>query len=174
MKRLSGLLIVLAACGGSDDRVDDFVGTWTYQAGGTSNIDCDNNALDMMEVLSGSFQLAAGTSSDLIQVPDANDACQPVRLDVSGGTANAQTGQSCMATVQTVTVTTTVNQYTLTLDSAGTTITLQGRASAVFSGAATATCTATLAGSATKTGARTAGEPSATWLDPLVRRAVAR
>jgi hypothetical protein len=179
MKRLFWLVIVLAACGGGDggDRVDAFIGTWTYQPGSNSTLDCDNNQFDMMEPLTGSVQFSAGTSSDLIEVPGANDTCAPVRLDVSGGTANAQAGQMCTSTVgtapNTLTVTVMLGMYTLALDSAGTTVTLQGRASVMFTGAATATCTSTAAGTATKTGARTAGEPGVTWIDSLVRRPVA-
>ena len=137
MKRLSWLVIVLAACG-SSDRVDDFIGTWTYQAGASSMLDCDNNLFDLSGPLTGSFQIARGTSSDLIGVPDADDTCPPVRMDVDGDRASAQAGQTCVETVgtapNTITVTGAVGTYTLTLDGAGTTITLDGRGSAMLTG----------------------------------------
>ncbi len=163
MKRLLGLVMILAACGGGDDRVDDFIGTWTYQAGASSNADCDNDQLDMMDQLTGSLQFAAGSMSDLIEVPGGEGACPPVRFDVDGGTATAQAGQSCTETIgtapNTVMVTLTYSTYTLTLDSAGTSATVSGRATASFTGAVTAMCTVTAAGSIAKASARTAGEP---------------
>jgi hypothetical protein len=173
MKRFAWLVIVLAACGG-DDRVDDFIGTWTYKAGSTAMIDCDNNQLDMTEQETDTFQFAAGTSSDLIEVAETSDACPPVRLDVSGSTASAQAGQSCTTTLgvapNIVTVTSSLTTYTATLDAAGTKITLQARASSMFTGPITATCTATITGSAMLTSARTAGDPRVLLFDSLVRR----
>jgi hypothetical protein len=166
--------MVLAACGGSDDRVDDFVGTWTYQAGSSATTDCDDDMLDSMDTPDSMLMLAAGTSSDLIEVPESGDTCPALRLDVDGGTAKAQSGQTCTETLgtapDTLTVMVTINSYTLTLDSAGTKLTLAGRASAMFTGALTATCTVTMNGTAMKGAARVAGEPRVMWTDALLRR----
>lgn len=169
MKRLAWLLIGIAACGG-DDRVDDFIGTWTYLAGSSATTDCDDNQFDSTEAQTGMFQFAAGTSSDLVEVAAADDVCPSLRLDVSGGTAKVQAGQSCTETLGTSTVMIAVDKYTGTLDSAGTKMTLAGQATMKITGAATVTCTITFAGSAMKAAARIADGPRTTWTDALVRR----
>jgi hypothetical protein len=133
-------------------------------------IDCDDNQRDRSVSLTGSFQIAAGTSSDLIEVISDPYICLPERLDVSGSVASAQVGQSCTygTPPDTETETTSIGTYTLTLDSVGTTVTLNARATtSIISGGLTVTCTITAAGTAMKTGARTTGEPGVRWIDPL-------
>lgn len=144
------LLLAAAACGGSDDRVDAFLGTWTYAAGSTSTVDCDNDAGDSTEMLTTTFSISSGTESDLIIVADGR--CAPLRFDVSGSTASLQAGQTCEIMDSGVTVSTTFNTGTATLDDAGTRITLDVNAAASVTGLITTTCTARVMGSATKTG----------------------
>jgi hypothetical protein len=162
MKRLCWVaLFVSAACGG-DDRTSEFIGTWMYLAGSTGTLDCADNQLDMTNTLTGTFQLAAGTSSDLVEVSDPGSACPPIRLDVSDGTASAQSGQSCTEMDSGITAMTTVNSYTVTLDSAGTKATFTGQAALTLTGAAMTTCTVMSTGSAMKVAAREGEVPTST------------
>ena len=103
MNRLAGLVFVLglAACG-TDSSADAFIGTWQYNAGSTATRDCPDNTLDLTTPLSGSFQLAAGTMSDLIEVPSSGDQCPAQKFDVKGKTATIVPGQTCMYTDNTV------------------------------------------------------------------------
>ncbi|HWO24865.1 MAG TPA: hypothetical protein VNO30_39255 [Kofleriaceae bacterium] len=173
MQRLAWIVAALAACGG-DDRVDDFVGSWTYQAGSITTLDCDNNNLDSMDMLTGTFMYTVGTSSDIIEPQAADEPCPALRLDVSGGTARAQSGQTCTQTVgvapNTATIMASITSLTATLDSAGTKLTVQGESTSTVTGGITASCTATINGTAMKVSARTAGELRATWADALAGR----
>lgn len=150
-----------------------------YLAGSTTTVDCGENALDSTETLTGTFMVAAGTTSDIVNVPEAGDSCAPLRLDVSGSVATAQSGQSCTSmqgtAPNTVTIVTTINSYSGTLDTAGTKVTFQGQAAGMVTGAVTTTCTATTTGSAMKVAARTASDgqypPDAALLHMLPREA---
>lgn len=161
MKRLIGLGLICAAaaCGGGgsgEDRVEAFIGSWTA-ASGMSTLDCDNNEFDSSEPLSGTTMFMAGTDSDLVEVnADATADCPAVKFNVSGSKASITGSKTCTDIGDGVTVVLTYSTYDLTLDSAGTSITINGNASLNVSGSVTATCTATLSGTATKGAAREA------------------
>jgi hypothetical protein len=155
--RLTSLMILLvAACGGSgsDDRVDEFIGTWTYNAGSTFTLDCQNDALDTTDTATGTFAFQTGTASDLILAPEPDDTCAPVRLDVSGDTATVQSGQSCMDTDTQNNITTTTNigvgSYKLNADGMMLTGMLNGNVT--ITGSFSTTCTFTSSLSGTKSG----------------------
>lgn len=153
MKRVVALALFAAACGGSDDRVDAFIGTWTYGDGSISNFDCDNNALDRMETIMDNLVFQAGADSDLIIMPDPDDTCPPTKLNVSGSVAKAEGNGTCTTMPGAgLTAMTTVQDATATLDDEGKAITITAHAAAVFSGSAQATCTLSITGNATKTG----------------------
>jgi len=143
--------------GGGDDPADKFIGTWTYNANSTTALDCQNNALDTTITETGTFQIAAGTSSDLIDVPDADDTCPPTRYDVNGNVATIQSGQTCMETKMTnggatYMINAALNTGTYTLSGDGMMVNGTSTAGLTFTGAIATTCTATLSMSATKTG----------------------
>lgn len=158
-----GLICTAVACGGGDggDRVDAFIGTWTYDmAATTSTLDCDDNSLDGTDMLMGTFMFKAGTSSDLEDVDsEATADCPALKFNVDGSKASAVAGQKCTQTDQGTTSVVMINSYTMTLDSAGTKGTIAGAASLAVTGGATINCTISLTGSATKAAARTADAP---------------
>lgn len=163
MKRLIGLGLICAAaaCGGGgsdggDDRVEAFIGSWAA-ASGTSALDCDNDEFDSSETLTGTTQLMAGTDSDLVEVnADATADCPAVKFNVSGSKASITGTKTCNDSGDGITVMGTFNNYDLTLDTAGTTLTISGSLALTISGSVTATCTATVNGTATKAAAREA------------------
>ena len=154
------LAFLLCACGGDDggnERAAEFIGTWMWSAGATITVDCDNDAGDSNEAETGTFEIQAGTSSDLVIVPDPSGSmasCPPVRYDVSGDTATAQAGQGCTyeedVGVGTLMIMGTLNSGTGTLNADGTTLMVNNQLSANVTGLLTTTCTAEQIGSAAK------------------------
>jgi hypothetical protein len=140
--------LALAAMAGSCSsssgakNTDNFVGTWTYQSG-TLNGACPGLPA-MMNTLTGqTFTLEKGTTSDLLFTLGT---CQ-VKLTVSGTTASADPGQSCMYTLPTfgavnVMITSWTNETT---NGQSMTTNASGTAQVVGN------CTVTLNGTATKT-----------------------
>jgi hypothetical protein len=152
MKQFLSLLVsVVAACGGaSGDGTDEFVGTWTYQAGSTSKIDCDNNQLDRTSTETGAFAVSEGSDSDLVvDQLDSDDPCPAMKFDVNEGVATATAGQTCTRTTSGTMINITDQTMRATLDDAGS-MTLSGTAKAAFSGTVTATCTLTITATAKK------------------------
>ncbi|MBL0213143.1 MAG: hypothetical protein IPQ07_04620 [Myxococcales bacterium] len=157
MKRTLGLLVFLAACGTNGSAADDFIGTWTYNAGSTSTLDCPDNSLDNTTMETGTFQIAEGTTSDFIVVPQSGDKCPAQKFDVSGKVATIVTGQVCMYTENTTNGTVMVSgayatgTYTLSADKK--TVSGSQTGSVTFTGsAATITCSVSGSVSATKVG----------------------
>ena len=151
MKQLASLLVFLVACGGgSGDGADEFVGTWTYQAGSTSKLDCDNNQLDRTSTETGSFSVAEGSDSDLVlDQLDASDPCPAMKFDVSEGVATAMAGQTCMQTTSGTTISITDQMMRATVDDTGT-MTITGSGKVAISGGVNTMCTLTITATATQ------------------------
>lgn len=157
MKRILGLLVLVAACGTDGNPGDDFIGTWTYNAGSTSTQDCPDNTLDSNAALTGSFQIAEGIDSDFIIVPSAGDKCPAQKFDVNGKVATILPGQTCMYTENTTSGAIMVSgayatgTYTLGADKKA--VTGQQAGSVTYSGAGgSITCTLSGTVSASKVG----------------------
>lgn len=145
--------MAMAGCGDGESASDAFIGTWTYNTGSTSNLDCPDNAFDNNDILSGSFQVAEGTMSDLISIPQSGDKCPAIRYDVNGKVATIQPSQTCMYTENGVMVNGAYGTGTFTLSADGKTATGSGTGSVILSGAAgSVTCSLTSSISATKAG----------------------
>lgn len=157
MKHLIGLGLLVALVGCSDDgggdRVDEFIGTWTYGATATNSLDCDDDRLDGTDPSTGTFMIAAGTMSDLVEA-DVGGDCPALRFDVSGSVATLQSGQTCMfsETDQGVTlnysISGTAGSYTLSAD--GMSVTGSTSATVMITGALTTTCAVSAMVAATK------------------------
>jgi len=150
-------VMAMAACGESEDPSEAFIGTWTYNAGSTTNTDCPDNQFDSVDPETGSFQITEGTASDLIVVPQAGDKCPAIRYDVNGNAATIQPSQTCMYTENTtggavmVSGAYTTGTYTLAADKKSATGT--GTGSVTLTGAGgTITCSVTITVAATKAG----------------------
>jgi hypothetical protein len=156
MRLTFALILMATACGGSgdDDRVDDFIGTWTYNTGSLFMLDCQNDALDSSDPATGTFAFQAGTESDLILAPDPDDTCAPARFDVSGDTASVQSGQSCTDTdtQNNITTMTSIGVGTYKLNADGSMLTGMLNGTVTISGSFSTSCTFTSSLSATKSG----------------------
>lgn len=97
MKRTLPLFLFLAACGTDGSAGEDFFGTWMYNAGSTSTVNCPGQAASTSPD-TGSFMVTEGTMSDLIVVPPAGDKCPPQKYDVNGNAATIVAAQVCMYT----------------------------------------------------------------------------
>jgi len=156
MKRALGLLLFLAACG-TDSTTSNFVGTWTYNPGSTVMRTCPDTTLNSTSMLTGSFQLADGTMSDIIAVPQSGDQCPAVKYDITGKVATIVAGQTCMYTQNTTSGTVmTMIAYatgTFTLGADNKSVTGAQAGSVTFTGAgSTQTCSFTGTLSAGKVG----------------------
>ncbi len=157
MKRILGLLVVLAACGTDGSAGDNFVGTWTYNAGSTTSIACPDPSFNSTDTQTGSFQIAEGTSSDLIVVPQSGDKCPAQKFDVNGKVATIVGGQTCMYTENTangaVMVSGAYATGTFTLGADNKTVSGSQTGSVTFTGSGgTITCSVTGSMSAAKVG----------------------
>ena len=157
MNRFLGLLVLVAACGTDGNPADDFIGTWTYNAGSTVTRDCTNNAFDANAALTGSFQIAEGIDSDFIVVPASTDKCPAQKFDVSGKIATIVPNQTCVYTDTSTNPSVMVNgayatgTYTLGADKKS--MTGQQAGSVMFSNATgSTTCTISGTVSAAKVG----------------------
>lgn len=140
----------LSGCGG-DDGSAAFIGTWQYGAGSTTTLTCTGTA-PRVSNNTGTFQLAAGTESDIIEVPDAGDTCAPTKFNISGSTATVVPGQSCTTMDAGRTTVASLSSYTLTLGADGKSLTLTANGSATVTGTTSVTCTISLMANATKVG----------------------
>lgn len=141
----------LAACSSGpalDPEVAVFVGRSTYQAGSQSVLNCSDDAFDRTDELTGTFQLAPGERSDLIEVVPPGSACRGVELDVESGVANALAGQTCTSMAAGLTTMSTLVKFTIALD--GDTLTLSGNFNVMLTGTASAVCTTTVTAMAVK------------------------
>lgn len=96
---------VIAGCG-MDDRatgssgesssaIDDYTGTWEWQEGSATDVNCPNDSSSVP--MSGTEELIEGTDGDLVFT---GDECT-WRYDVNGDTASLASGQSCEVEGQT-------------------------------------------------------------------------
>ena len=157
---LALLFLTITACGddggtGGDD-VASFIGAWTYNAGSTTTVDCQDNRFDSTDISTGTFQVTSGTMSDLIVVPEADDKCPAQRFDVVGNVASIQSGQTCMYTQMesglTFTFTGAYSMGTYTLSADKLMVSGSQSGSLMVSGAVTTTCSVSGSMSATKVG----------------------
>jgi hypothetical protein len=91
--------VALMGCGGGKT---DFVGTWSDT--GSESITCSNGTTKAGAV-GGNTVLVEGTDSDLVET--SSSGCN-IKMTVSGNTATAIAGQSCLSSGTTVTVTSDV------------------------------------------------------------------
>jgi hypothetical protein len=157
MKRTLALLVFLAACGTDGSPGDDFIGTWTYNAGSTTTRTCPDPTLSATDMDTGSFQIAEGTMSDLIAVPQSGDKCPAIKYDVNGKTATIVGGQTCMYTENTqngaIMVSGAYATGTFTLGADKKTMSGMATGSVTFTGSGgTITCSVTGSMSAVKAG----------------------
>lgn len=155
MKRLMGLSLVFAAAacggGGGDDRVEDFIGTWTYDASSVVKADCMGE-IDMNDLAGGTFTMEAGTSGDLqIKSDEPSTAdCPNPQFSVSGSTASVSNAR-CVQNDQGIMSTTNIASYKLVLDSAGTKVTISGNGTLeATDGTQSVNCTISITATATK------------------------
>jgi hypothetical protein len=152
-------LVLVAACGGDDggggddddgggDRTAEFIGTWTYNPGSQTVIDCENDIGDSTDDATGTFEVQAASGADVMAQITAD--CPPLKFDVSGSSATAQAGQTCMFSMSGADIMVNFTSGTASLDAAGTELTLSGAATANVTGVITTTCTVNANATATK------------------------
>jgi hypothetical protein len=144
MRAGSAMLIglMMAGCGGDDKKVDEvekFIGTWKYTSG-TIVTNCDGDSTT--ENASGNEVITRGSNSDLV----VSDSDCSNALDVSGTSANGDSGESCTTSGDGLTFVQTVESLVFSTDDGK-----LGHVSGTFNlvvsgGGATQTCTVTLTG----------------------------
>jgi hypothetical protein len=85
-----GALVACAVvgCGGSDDPVADFVGTWQPKSGAVV-LTCPSGSFS--DTVTSTSVFTRGTTAALVQ----SDGTCSILFDVAGSTATARTGQTC-------------------------------------------------------------------------------
>jgi len=148
-----GFSALVASCGSSSNgggtdgggiTANDFAGTWTYASGTLTPSNCSVLGIPIPPVdLSG--QSVTITATDTTHFKASAGSMCNVNFTVSGSTATAASGQTCVMAISGVNVTLNVSSYMLTLANGMLTSTESG--SAPIGGSS---CTATGNGSLTK------------------------
>jgi hypothetical protein len=105
----------LLGCGGDDDDVSVFVGSWKYVTG-TSTTNC--GAGPTTEQLMDTFTVGKGIDSPLVII---SGSCN-LKFDANGNTATIRTGQVCMVVEGGISATVTFNAGTMTVTGTNATV----------------------------------------------------
>jgi len=158
--RLCGLALggLLAGCGssgsGGGDATAPFVGTWTYSSGSIEP-NCNIQGIPPFDLTGDTMTITRVSDTEVSTSLTGSGVMCNVNFNVSGTTATAVSGQTCLVTVMitlagaptTVPVTINISTWTLNVSGDSLTIAMTGTASAE---AGLITCTPTADGSATR------------------------
>jgi len=98
---MPALLVSMLGCGGGGAAIDPkaFVGTWEY-AGGSVDNQCPWTGVEPTEELTGQREIfSKGTDAALVQARRKTNCM--FKLSISGNSATAVAGQTCMDTIAT-------------------------------------------------------------------------
>lgn len=94
VRLLACAVLAGAGCYPDNTAAERFYGTWLYAHDATQTSDCTETGVEMTVELEGTFEIVAGTQSDLLT--GMSSACS-IQLDVFDRLAMSYAGQTCDA-----------------------------------------------------------------------------
>lgn len=92
MRLCAYVALLCGACYPDEDDIERFVGTWLYETDASETSDCNEGGAATSLPLTGTFEIVAGSQSDLLT--GMTTSC-PIALALFDRTAIAKEGQTC-------------------------------------------------------------------------------